>query len=77
MKFDDIFTEVGEFGPYQRRNYSFLVVGWILTAPVMALSVFILGLPDHRFVIHFIIFTYISYSVAYFFIILMTREAGC
>lgn len=48
MKFDDIFKEIGEFGPYQRRNYLLLVVGWVLTGPIMVLSVFVMGSPDHR-----------------------------
>lgn len=48
MKFDDIFKEIGEFGPYQRRNYLLLVVGWMLTGPIMVLSVFVMGSPDHR-----------------------------
>ncbi|XP_056017071.1 organic cation transporter protein-like [Ostrea edulis] len=48
MKFDDIFKEIGEFGPFQRRNYGLLIVGWMLTGPTMVLSVFVLGLPDHR-----------------------------
>jgi hypothetical protein len=50
MKFDDIFKEIGEFGPFQRRNYSLLIVGWMLSGMTMVLSVFVLGLPDHRFV---------------------------
>ena len=48
MKFDDIFKEIGEFGPYQRRNYVVLVFGWIFTGPIMVLSVFVMGNPDHR-----------------------------
>ncbi|XP_061177531.1 organic cation transporter protein-like [Saccostrea echinata] len=48
MKFDDIFKEIGEFGPYQRRNYALLIIGWMITGPIMTFSVFVLGLPDHR-----------------------------
>lgn len=52
MKFDDVFREIGEFGPYQRRNYALLVIGWIITSPIMVLSVFVLATPEHRFVIN-------------------------
>ncbi|XP_061177443.1 organic cation transporter protein-like [Saccostrea echinata] len=48
MKFDDIFKEIGEFGPYQRRNYAFLIVVYLLTGPIMTLSVFVMGFPEHR-----------------------------
>ena len=48
MKFDDFFKELGEFGPYQRRNYVVLVFGWIFTGPIMVLSVFVMGNPGHR-----------------------------
>jgi OCT family organic cation transporter-like MFS transporter 4/5 len=49
MKFDDIFKEIGEFGPYQRRIYVMLAIGYMFTQPGMVLSVFVLGLPDHRY----------------------------
>ncbi|XP_076081367.1 organic cation transporter protein-like [Mytilus galloprovincialis] len=48
MKFDDILTQIGSFGPYQKRNYVLLMIGWILTGPFMGLSVFINGIPEHR-----------------------------
>ncbi|XP_078339711.1 organic cation transporter protein-like isoform X3 [Crassostrea virginica] len=48
MKFDDIFKEIGEFGPYQRRNYVVLMFGWMITGPIMVLSVFVMGNPGHR-----------------------------
>jgi hypothetical protein len=49
MKFDDIFKEIGEFGPYQRRIYVMLTIGYMFTQPGMLLSVFVLGSPDHRY----------------------------
>ncbi|XP_052083729.1 organic cation transporter protein-like [Mytilus californianus] len=48
MKFDAILTQIGSFGPYQKRNYVLLMIGWIFTGPFMGLSVFINGIPDHR-----------------------------
>ncbi|CAG2257565.1 OCTN [Mytilus edulis] len=48
MKFDDILSDVGDFGWYQKRNFILLIIGWTLTAPFMVLSVFVLAMPDHR-----------------------------
>lgn len=48
MKFDDILTQIGAFGPYQKRNYILLLIGWTLTGPFITLSVFVSGVPDHR-----------------------------
>ncbi|XP_076081369.1 organic cation transporter protein-like [Mytilus galloprovincialis] len=48
MKFDDILTQIGAFGPYQKRNYIPLLIGWTLTGPFITLSVFVSGVPDHR-----------------------------
>ena len=51
MKFDDLLRNVGEFGPYQRRVYSFMCVPAITIGSFMILNVVILGVPDHRSVI--------------------------
>ncbi|XP_076081366.1 organic cation transporter protein-like [Mytilus galloprovincialis] len=48
MKFDDILSDVGDFGWYQKRNFILLIIGWTLTAPFMVLSVFVLAMPEHR-----------------------------
>jgi hypothetical protein len=39
MNFDDIFKEIGEFGPYQIRLYVILTIGFMFTGPAMVLSV--------------------------------------
>lgn len=48
MKFDDILSEIGDFGTYQKKKFVLLTVAWMLTPAVTAFSVFILGIPDHR-----------------------------
>lgn len=48
MKFDEILIDIGEFGAFQKRNYVLLIIGWVLTAPFMVLSVFVLAMPEHR-----------------------------
>ncbi|KAK3734881.1 hypothetical protein RRG08_038907 [Elysia crispata] len=48
MKFDGLITELGEFGPYQKRLY-FIVCLVSIPAAMQALaSVFIQATPDHR-----------------------------
>ncbi|KAK3098634.1 hypothetical protein FSP39_021403 [Pinctada imbricata] len=48
MSFDNVLTEVREFGPYQKRIYALLTLPWIVHSPFMFISVFILATPDYR-----------------------------
>ncbi|XP_067675131.1 organic cation transporter protein-like [Haliotis asinina] len=48
MKFDDILTHVGEFGPYQRRMYVLVCVPAIFAAIQAMVPLFLLDIPKHR-----------------------------
>ncbi|GFN93714.1 organic cation transporter protein [Plakobranchus ocellatus] len=48
MKFDDLITELGEFGPYQQRVYFIVCLVGISTALQTMAVVFIQATPDHR-----------------------------
>ena len=48
MKFDEVLTEIGEFGTYQKRLYFLLCLPAINAGIFMVISVFTLGNPDHR-----------------------------
>ncbi|WAR09240.1 LOW QUALITY PROTEIN: ORCT-like protein, partial [Mya arenaria] len=48
MKFDEILTEIGEFGTYQKRLYFLICLPSINAGIFMVISVFLLGVPDHR-----------------------------
>ena len=49
MTLDDVLDKIGDFGRYQKRNYALLIGAWILTAPSMMMSVFVMGVPKHRY----------------------------
>ncbi|KAK3734882.1 hypothetical protein RRG08_038908 [Elysia crispata] len=48
MKFDDLITELGEFGPYQKRLYFIVCLVGIPAALQTLAGVFIQATPDHR-----------------------------
>ncbi|GFN79332.1 organic cation transporter protein [Plakobranchus ocellatus] len=48
MKFDDLITELGEFGPYQQRVYFIVCLVGIPAALQTLAGVFIQATPDHR-----------------------------
>ncbi|XP_071115287.1 organic cation transporter protein-like [Haliotis cracherodii] len=48
MKFEDIVTLLGEFGPYQKRLYFLLCIPMISSGVQIMMTVFTLGVPDHR-----------------------------
>ena len=48
MEFDAIFKEIGEFGLYQKRNYFYILLAWIITGPIMVLPVFVMGFQNYR-----------------------------
>ncbi|GFN79340.1 organic cation transporter protein [Plakobranchus ocellatus] len=48
MKFDDLITELGEFGPYQQRVYFIVCLVGIPSAMQTLAAVFIQATPDHR-----------------------------
>ncbi|XP_060551325.1 organic cation transporter protein-like [Ruditapes philippinarum] len=48
MKFDDVLVKIGEFGTYQKRIYFLLCLPAINSGIFMVISVFILGVPNHR-----------------------------
>ncbi|KAK3778760.1 hypothetical protein RRG08_013031 [Elysia crispata] len=48
MKFDDIITELGEFGPYQRRIYLLTCLAPLCVSMQILGGVFIQATPDHR-----------------------------
>ena len=50
MTLDDMLDKIGDFGRYQKRNYALLIGAWVLTAPSMMMSVFVMGVPKHRHV---------------------------
>ncbi|KAK3098164.1 hypothetical protein FSP39_016805 [Pinctada imbricata] len=47
MHFDDILEQIGALGRYQLQKYILLIGAWILIAPFMMSSVFIMGVPKH------------------------------
>ncbi|KAK7108509.1 organic cation transporter protein-like isoform X2 [Littorina saxatilis] len=48
MKFDEVLTEIGEFGPYQKRVYFLATAPAILLAFETLSVVFIFNIPKHR-----------------------------
>ncbi|BFZ09836.1 hypothetical protein BsWGS_12875 [Bradybaena similaris] len=48
MRFDDIVKSVGEFGLYQKRVYALLCLACMSCGIQVMLSVFTLGVPEHR-----------------------------
>ncbi|GFR90245.1 organic cation transporter protein [Elysia marginata] len=48
MKFDDILTELGEFGPYQKRIYFLMCLAHSCIAMQILAGVFIQATPEHR-----------------------------
>ncbi|XP_046583398.1 organic cation transporter protein-like [Haliotis rubra] len=48
MKFDDILTHLGEFGPYQKRIYVLACIPAISVAFQTLIPVFYLAIPDNR-----------------------------
>ncbi|RUS86172.1 hypothetical protein EGW08_006066 [Elysia chlorotica] len=48
MKFDDLITELGEFGPYQQRLYFIVCLVGITAALQTLAGVFIQATPNHR-----------------------------
>ena len=52
MKYDDLVEELGEFGPYQRKVYVITCLPAAVAAIQTLVSVFILAVPEHRFVQH-------------------------
>uniref|UniRef100_A0A0B7BP68 Major facilitator superfamily (MFS) profile domain-containing protein n=1 Tax=Arion vulgaris TaxID=1028688 RepID=A0A0B7BP68_9EUPU len=48
MKFDDIITELGEFGPYQKKIYYMVCLVAIPVAIQILMGVFTLAIPEHR-----------------------------
>ena len=48
MKFDDILTQIGEFGWYQRRVYCLAAFPAVLVAFETLSVIFIFFIPDHR-----------------------------
>ncbi|XP_076077828.1 organic cation transporter protein-like [Mytilus galloprovincialis] len=51
MHFDEILEKIGEFGLYQKFLYTLLCIPGISAGVFMVISVFLLGIPDHRCVI--------------------------
>ncbi|KAL3882128.1 hypothetical protein ACJMK2_028499 [Sinanodonta woodiana] len=48
MQFDEVLIKIGEFGSYQKRLYFLLCLPAINCGIFMTISVFLLGVPDHR-----------------------------
>jgi hypothetical protein len=48
MKFDDIVTQLGEFGPYQKRVLAILSPAAMACGIQIMISVFNMGVPMHR-----------------------------
>lgn len=48
MTYDSALRQVGEFGTYQKRLYVLLCLPFITCAMQVMVTVFILGVPDHR-----------------------------
>ncbi|GFS09521.1 organic cation transporter protein [Elysia marginata] len=48
MKFDDIISYLGQFGPYQRRVYALICIPSIAIGMQTLASVFTMAVPDHR-----------------------------
>ncbi|XP_060068370.1 organic cation transporter protein-like [Ylistrum balloti] len=47
-KFEEVLSIIGEFGPYQKRIFFLICIPFIFSAFHMVISVFLLGIPDHR-----------------------------
>ena len=51
MNYDEIVVKLGEFGLYQKCLYFLLCIPGISAGVFMVISVFLLGIPDHRLVL--------------------------
>lgn len=51
MKFDDIVKNLGEFGKFQKRVYFLLCMAAMSCGIQIMISVFTLGVPEHRLVL--------------------------
>ena len=47
MSFDDVLKKIREFGRYQERVYALLTLCWMIHAPFMTISVFLVAVPEH------------------------------
>ena len=63
MKFDDILREIGQFGPYQKRIYTLLCIPALCVSSLLVVNVFILGVPEHRYVLLNRMALYTSFSM--------------
>ncbi|CAL1546123.1 unnamed protein product [Lymnaea stagnalis] len=48
MHFDDVISELGEFGPYQKKIYFIVCIVILMLSFETFISVFILAIPEHR-----------------------------